>query len=187
MKKILALVLVLCMVFALCACGSSNGSSAGSDSAKTLKIGVFEPATGENGAGGQQEVLGIRYAHSLKPTATINGTEYKIELVEVDNQSDKTAAVTAAQSLVSQGVIGVLGTYGSGCAIAAGSTFADAKIPALGCSCTNPQVTAGCDVYFRLAFLDPFQGTVLANYAYKELGVDTYWVITIAVVRCNIN
>lgn len=176
MKKILALVLVLCMVFALCACGSSNGSSAGSDSAKTLKIGVFEPATGENGAGGQQEVLGIRYAHSLKPTATINGTEYKIELVEVDNQSDKTAAVTAAQSLVSQGVIGVLGTYGSGCAIAAGSTFADAKIPALGCSCTNPQVTAGNEYYFRVCYIDPFQGTVMANYA-NNVGCKTAAVI----------
>ena len=36
-------------------------------------------------------------------------------------------------------------------------------------TCTNPQVTSGCDVYYRICFLDPFQGTVLANYA-KELG-----------------
>ena len=73
MKKILALLLALCMVFALCACGSStsgtSSSSAPSDSSAaagdTIKIGVFEPATGENGAGGQQEVIGIRYANSV--------------------------------------------------------------------------------------------------------------------------
>ncbi len=167
MKKLLALILALCMVFALCACGAAAkpGDSASSSSNATIKIGVFEPATGENGAGGQQEVLGIRYANSLKPTVTIGGKTYDVKLVEVDNQSDKSAAVTAAQSLISEGVVGVLGSYGSGVSIAAGSTFAQAKVPAVGCSCTNPQVTLGNDYYFRVCFLDPFQGTVMANYA----------------------
>ncbi|MCQ2558866.1 MAG: ABC transporter substrate-binding protein, partial [Oscillospiraceae bacterium] len=36
---------------------------------------------------------------------------------------------------------------------------------------------ADCDVYFRICFLDPFQGTVLANYAYKELGVTTAYTL----------
>ena len=40
-------------------------------------------------------------------------------------------------------------------------------------TCTNPQVTAGNTHYFRICFLDPFQGTVLANYAYSELGAKT--------------
>ena len=181
MKKILALVLALCMVFALCACGSGSGTGTSGTSStasanKELKIGVFEPATGENGAGGQQEVLGIRYAQSLNPTVTIAGTTYNIKLVEVDNQSDKSAAVTAAQSLISSGVIAVLGSYGSGVSIAAGSTFKDNKIPAVGCSCTNPQVTQGNDYYFRVCFLDPFQGTVMANYA-KSQGCKTAAVI----------
>lgn len=112
-----------------------------------------------------QEVLGIRYANTVAPTVKIGDKEYNVELVEVDNQSDKTAAVTAAQQLVSSGVIGVLGSYGSGVSIAAGETFASALIPAIGCSCTNPQVTAGNEYYFRVCFLDPFQGTVMANYA----------------------
>lgn len=168
MKKTLAIVLALCMVFALCACGGGGGKPADGDTAKTLKVGVFEPTTGENGAGGMQEVLGIRYANTVKPTVTIGGETYNIELVEVDNQSDKTAAVSAAQNLISSGVIGVLGSYGSGVSIAAGSTFAEAQIPAIGCSCTNPQVTYGNDYYFRVCFLDPFQGTVMANYAKSE-------------------
>ena len=76
--------------------------------------------------------------------------------------------MTAAQKLVSDGVVAVLGSYGSGVSIAAGPTFAEAKIPAIGCSCTNPQVTAGCEYYFRVCYLDPFQGSVLAQYAFEE-------------------
>ncbi len=165
MKRILALVMAFTLAaMCLTACGG-GGNNAGTDNGDVIKIGVFEPTTGENGGGGVQEVLGARYANSIRSTVTVGGKEYKIELVEVDNQSDKSAAVTAAQTLVSNGVKAVIGSYGSGVSIAAGSTFADAKIPAVGCSCTNPQVTAGNDYYFRVCFLDPFQGTVMANYA----------------------
>lgn len=184
MKKLFALALASVMTVSLAACGggTDNGGDAAATAAgtpisgDTIKIGVFEPTTGENGGGGMQEVLGIRYANQVAPTVDINGTTYNIELVEVDNQSDKTAAVTAAQSLISSGVVGVLGSYGSGVAIAAGQTFADASVPAIGCSCTNPQVTLGNDFYFRTCFLDPFQGTVMASYA-KDLGYSTAAII----------
>ena len=66
--------------------GCSSGSS-GSAGGKTVKIGVFEPASGDNGAGGKQEVLGIEYANSVAPTVDIGGETYNVELVEVDNQS----------------------------------------------------------------------------------------------------
>lgn len=149
----------------LSACSSkSTGGSGG----KVIKIGVFEPLTGENGGGGFQEVLGMRYANEVYPTVEIDGVTYDIQLVEVDNKSDKTEAVSAAQSLISSDVKVVLGSYGSGVSIAAGSFFEEAKIPAIGASCTNPQVTLGNDYYFRVCFLDPFQGTVMANYAYQS-------------------
>ena len=181
MKKVLALTLSACMSMGLMTgCGSSSAgssSSGGSSDAKVIKIGVFEPTTGENGGGGFQEVLGIRYANKVHPTVKVGEDEYKIELVEVDNKSDKTEAVNAAQKLVSEKVSVVLGSYGSGVSIAAGQIFADAKIPAIGCSCTNPQVTQGNDFYFRVCFLDPFQGTVMANYA-TDNGAKTAAIIT---------
>ena len=182
MKKFIALALASVMTFSLAACGgggSDEAAVAGTPiSGDTIKIGVFEPTTGENGGGGMQEVLGIRYANTVAPTVDINGTTYNIELVEVDNQSDKTAAVTAAQSLISSGVVGVLGSYGSGVSIAAGQTYAEAGVPAIGCSCTNPQVTLGNDFYFRTCFLDPFQGTVMASYAAEEMGYKTAAIIS---------
>ncbi|WP_313527101.1 ABC transporter substrate-binding protein [Anaerotignum sp.] len=178
MKKFLALTMSAVLMLSLAACGSSSSDDSAANDAPatagiaiegdTIKIGVFEPTTGENGGGGMQEVLGMRYANQVNPTVDINGTTYNIQLVEVDNQSDKTAAVTAAQSLISSGVVAVLGSYGSGVSIAAGQTFADAQVPAMGASCTNPQVTLGNDFYFRTCFLDPFQGTVMASYAIEQ-------------------
>ena len=161
MKKILALTLVFVMVFALC---STQAFAAD----KSIKIGVFEPTSGQNAAGGKKEILGIEYAHSLYPTITINGEEYNIELVQADNGSDTAKAPSAAQLLISKDVSVVVGTYGSGCAIAGGEYFAKAKIPAVGTSCTNPQVTLGNDYYFRICYIDPFQGAVMASYAVKS-------------------
>ena len=165
MKKLLSLTLALVMVFALC----SFGSVAYADN-PVVKIGVFEPQSGDNGAGGKQEILGMQYANTLTPTVEIDGTTYDVELVFADNASSNDKAPTAAQTLISSGVSVVLGSYGSGVSIAASDTFDAAGVPAIGVTCTNPQVTAGCDVYFRICFLDPFQGTVLANFAKNELG-----------------
>ena len=172
MKKFLAMMLALAMALSLAACGGSSddgSGDSGNSGDKVIKIGVFEPQSGDNGAGGKQEILGMQYANSLTPTIEIGGETYKVELVYADNASSNDKAPTAAQTLISSGVSIVLGSYGSGVSIAAGDTFSAARVPAVGVTCTNPQVTSGCDVYFRICFLDPFQGTVLANYA-KELG-----------------
>ncbi|MDD6283473.1 MAG: ABC transporter substrate-binding protein [Oribacterium sp.] len=185
MKKIVALGMTAAMALNLAACGSSSSGSAASGAAasksasgdKVIKIGVFEPTTGENGGGGFQEVLGIRYANQTHKTVKLGDDEYTIELVEVDNKSDKTEAVNAANKLMGEKVSGVIGSYGSGVSIAAGQIFADAKVPAVGASCTNPQVTEGNDYYFRVCFLDPFQGTVMANYAMQN-GYKTAAVLT---------
>ena len=187
MKKLSAFLMSLVMVAGLLAgCGggdkaATSDSSAPADSAasanKVVKIGVFEPQTGDNGAGGKQEILGMQYANYVQPTVEIGGETYDVQLEIVDNRTSAENGPSAAAELVNRGVSVVLGSYGSGVSIAAGDTFSAAQVPAIGVTCTNPQVTSDCDVYFRICFLDPFQGTVLANYAYKELGVDTAYLL----------
>jgi branched-chain amino acid transport system substrate-binding protein len=173
MKKVLAILLIVCMSTLLIAgCGGKN---AGGD---TIKIGVFEPSSGDNGAGGKQEVLGIQFAHSQVNTVEIGGKTYKIELQIVDNESSTDKAPSAAQTLVSGGCNLVLGSYGSGVSIAASDVFGKAGIPVIGISCTNPQVTLGNEHYFRICYLDPFQGTVLANYAVDEYNAKTAYILT---------
>ena len=172
MKKIEFLALLAALaVLLLSACGESSkngGDSSGDAADGVVKIGVFEPASGDNGAGGKQEVLGVQYAQTVQPTVEIGGKNYKVELEIVDNESDNAKGYTAATDLVSRGVSLVLGSYGSAVSIAAGDVFRNAEVPAIGISCTNPQVTAENPYYFRICFLDPFQGTVLANYAWDK-------------------
>ena len=180
MKKLMAAVLALVMALSLAACGGKSDSQdaqSGDSGNKVVKIGVFEPQTGDNGAGGKQEILGMQYANYVQPTVEIGGETYDVKLEIVDNRTTPENGKSAAAELVNRKVSMVLGSYGSGVSMAGGEVFQEAGLPALGTSCTNPQVTAGCDVYFRLAFLDPFQGTVLANYAYKELGVTTAYTL----------
>ena len=169
-KRILAVLMAAVLTVSLTACGGSKKEAAASGNSDTIKIGVFEPQSGDNGAGGKQEILGMQYANVKTPTVEVGGKTYNVELVYADNASANDKAPSAAQTLISAGCSVVLGSYGSGVSIAAGDTFKAAGVPAIGVTCTNPQVTSDCEVYFRICFLDPFQGTVLANYAKNELG-----------------
>ena len=206
MKKLIAVLLCIHMVhcvFAGCASSSAPAASestsaeepksdasaeapaaeesASSEEAasgdKVVKIGVFEPQTGDNGAGGKQEVLGMQYANYVQPTVEIGGETYDVKLEIVDNRTTAENGPSAASELMNRGVSIVLGSYGSGVSMAGGTVFQEAGVPAIGVTCTNPQVTSDCSVYYRICFLDPFQGTVLANYAYKELGVTTAYTL----------
>ena len=171
MKKLFAVLLAACMVLSLCACSASGGKS--DSCAKVIKIGVFEPSSGDSASGGKKEILGMQYANSQVPEVTLGGQTYKVELVYGDNGSSTDKAPSAASSLVSAGVSVVLGSYGSGVSMAGGPKFEEAGIPAIGVTCTNPNVTAGNSYYFRICFLDNFQADVLANFAMDKFDAKT--------------
>ena len=86
MKKIIALILTALMlvsVFAAC------GEKADGD---VVKIGIYEPASGSNGAGGKQEALGIKYANSIQPTVDIGGKTYIINYLDLAPELTKSLA-----------------------------------------------------------------------------------------------
>ncbi|OOM81424.1 ABC transporter substrate-binding protein [Clostridium sp. BL-8] len=167
MKRKISLLLLLVMTtsFTLAGCNSNSNKKVYVDS-DVIKIGVFEPMTGANAAGGQLETEGAKLANKLYPTVLGK----KVELVFADNKSDKVEAASAAANLIEQEhVNAIIGSYGSGFSMAAGDVVQEAKVPAVGVTCTNPLVTAGNDYYFRVCFIDPFQGTVMAKYAANKL------------------
>ena len=171
MKKLLAIslsVVMLVSVFAGCPASASTD---------IVKIGSFQALSGSNGANGKQQNGGIEFAHYQAPTVEIGGKTYTVEIVFADNQSSTAVAPSAAQTLVAAGVSIVLGSIGSGVSIAASDTFGDAGIAYIGTTNTNPQVTLGNDHMFRLAFLDPFQGTVLAGLAKEKFGASKAYVL----------
>lgn len=176
MKKVLAISLAVCLIgMMLAGCASKPSSSAGGD---VIKIGVYEPSSGDNGAGGKQEVLGMEFANTVVNTVDIGGKSYKVQLEIVDNESSNDKGPSAAANLVSAKVSIALGSYGSGVSIAASDVFKNAGIPVIGASCTNPQVTQGNTHYFRVCYLDPFQGTVLANFAVDEIKAKKAYILT---------
>ncbi len=161
-KKLLSLLAVSALATGLMAgCG---GEEKAADS-NVVKVGVFLPLTGDNAAGGELELRGIKLANKLHPEVLGK----KVELVVADNKSDKAEAASVAARLIEKDkVSAIVGSYGSSLSMAAGNIVKENKVPAVGTSCTNPQVTANNDYYFRACFIDPFQGKVMAEYAHQN-------------------
>lgn len=174
---LLALVLTLSLVFTGCSQQPADSNDTGQKTetpstpsdggSDVIKIGVFEPLTGANAAGGAIEADGIKMANELYPEVLGK----KVELVVVDNKSDKVEAANAVERLIDkENVVAIIGSWGSSFSMAAGDAVRNAQIPAVAASATNPLVTLNNDYYFRVCFIDPFQGNVTANYAVNNLG-----------------
>lgn len=136
--------------------------------ADPVKIGVYLPLTGQNAFGGQLELEGVQLANKEMPTV-LDGRP--VELVVVDNKSDKVEAANAVKRLIERDkVVALIGSYGSSLAMAGAEITEKAKVPGVGTSCTNPLVTMGKKYYFRACFIDPYQGAAAATYAVEKLG-----------------
>lgn len=161
--KIAALAMAMalsCAVQTVSAADTANASD-------PIKIGVYLPLTGQNAFGGQLELEGVQLAHQEMPTVLGR----PVELVVVDNKSDKVEAANAVKRLIERDkVVAFIGTYGSSLAMAGAEIAENAKVPGVGTSCTNPLVTQGKDYYFRACFIDPYQGAAAATYAHDNLG-----------------
>jgi len=133
-----------------------------------IKLGIAEPMTGAMAVGGELCMRGYELAHEQKPE--VLGKQ--VELVLVDNKSDKVEAASAVSRLIERdGVVAVFVSYGSGMAIPGGEVANKAGIPLLSGTATNPLVTQGKDFVFRTCFIDPFQGEVMARYTFENLGI----------------
>ena len=138
--------------------------------ADTIKVGVYLPITGGNAVGGQLELDGVKLAHKDMPTVLGK----KVEIIVLDNKSDKVEAANAVKRLVEkEKVNAIIGTYGSSLAMAGGEVAEKAKTPMVGTSCTNPLVTQGKKYSFRVCFIDPFQGAGAAAFAKDVLKAKT--------------
>jgi len=135
-----------------------------------IKIGVNETMTGWGAPYGDMTWKGIQLAHEHKPEVLGK----PIELILVDNKSEKSESAIAAQRLVEvENVVAVIGVNSSSMAMAQNEVLDKAKIPAIGPACTNPLVTLDKPYAYRAAFIDPFQGWAAAKFATDELGAKT--------------
>lgn len=167
MKRFFTVVMVCIMLFAMPALA-----------ADTIKIGEIATVTGDFAAYGVAETESVKMAvNEINAAGGIMGKQ--IELIMYDCRTRNEDMINAARRLVQQDkVAAVIGPSGSGLCLAASATFNQGKVPHLGTLPTNPKVTVGEDgkvkpYNFRICFLDPYQGKMLAIFAAQDLKAKT--------------
>jgi branched-chain amino acid transport system substrate-binding protein len=135
----------------------------------TLKVGEFASLTGKEATFGISSHEGTQLAmEEINAAGGLLGK--KIELLTEDTQSKAGEPATVVNKLVARdGVVAVLGEVASSRSLEAAPICQQNKIPMVSPSSTNPKVTETGDFIFRVCFIDPFQGTVMANFATKTL------------------
>jgi len=173
--------------FGLSACGKEEPPPPAPQKAATppppelaIKIGHVAPLTGNIAHLGKDNENGARLAveEINAKGVMIEGKKLKIELIGEDDQADPKTGTVVAQKLVDAKVNGVVGHLNSGTTIPASKIYADAGIPQISPSATNPTYTQqGFKTAMRVMANDIQQGKVLGDFAVQKLGAKTVAII----------
>ncbi|MDD5140639.1 MAG: ABC transporter substrate-binding protein [Verrucomicrobiales bacterium] len=165
-------------VIALFLTGCNKPSSAPGVGGDTIKVGEFASMTGSEATFGQSSHKGTALAiDDLNAAGGVLGK--KFELLMEDDQSQAGQPATVVRKLISRdGVVAILGEVASSRSLEAAPICQQNKIPMISPSSTNPKVTEAGDYIFRVCFIDPFQGTVMANFALHTLHLKNVAVLT---------
>jgi branched-chain amino acid transport system substrate-binding protein len=161
-----ALALGLALALAIPGCGGGGGSSK-----EELVVGEYGSLTGNDADFGQSTKRGVELAlEELTRTKEGKVGGLPVRVVVEDDQGKPEEAATVVQKLINQDrVIAVIGEVASGRSMAAGPICQAAGVPMISPSSTNPRVTEIGDYIFRMCFIDPFQGTVMAKFTAQNL------------------
>jgi branched-chain amino acid transport system substrate-binding protein len=137
--------------------------------ADTIRVGEYASLTGKEASFGQSSHKGIVLAfEEINAAGGVLGK--KIELLTEDNQTKPGESATAAKKLIARDkVVALLGEVASGRSLEAAPVAQANKIPMIAPAATNPKVTQTGSYIFRVCFIDPFQGTVMAKFAQSDL------------------
>ncbi|HEY8900088.1 MAG TPA: ABC transporter substrate-binding protein [Chthoniobacterales bacterium] len=133
--------------------------------ANEIVVGEFAALTGGTASFGQSSHKGTQMAiDEINAAGGLLGK--KVKLVTEDDQSKAGEPATVVRKMISRdGIVALLGEVASSRSLEAGPIAQQNKIPMISPASTNPKVTQVGDYIFRICFIDPFQGTVLAKFA----------------------
>jgi branched-chain amino acid transport system substrate-binding protein len=168
MKRLIPLVMLAAVALSVAVAGCKKEGSSGA-SANEIVLGHFASMTGDTATFGTSSDEGIRLAlDEINAKGGVLGK--KVKVLTEDDRSQADEAKTAASKLIHQDrVVALLGEISSSKSIAAAPVAQEAKIPMVSPGSTNPKVTELGDYIFRVCFIDPFQGTAMANFAMNNL------------------
>jgi branched-chain amino acid transport system substrate-binding protein len=149
--------------------GETGASGGSADGEKVIKVGEFASLSGKEAAFGKSSHNGTVLAiDEINAAGGVLGKPFK--LIYEDNRSTPGESATIVKKLISRDkVVAILGEVASGRSLEAAPICQQNKIPQISPSSTNPQVTEMGDYIFRVCFIDPFQGTVMAKFAKDTL------------------
>jgi len=149
------------------ACERKSGGV--SDTTGDILVGFYGSLTGDGASFGQSSREGAELAvDELNTAGGVLGR--KLRLLVEDDQSKPEEASNAVTKLVTQDkVVAVIGEVASRRTLAAAPISQRYQIPMITPASTNEKVTEVGDYVFRVCFIDPFQGEVLAKFAYNDL------------------
>ena len=155
--------------FGLADVAAATSRRDGKPAATPIKVGEFASLTGKEATFGISSHEGTLLAiEEINAAGGVLGK--KIELLTEDTQSKPGEPATVVNKLIARdGVVAILGEVASSRSLEAAPICQQNKIPMISPSSTNPKVTEVGDYIFRVCFIDPFQGTVMANFATKTL------------------
>jgi branched-chain amino acid transport system substrate-binding protein len=135
-----------------------------------ILVGLYGSLTGDGASFGQSSREGVELAvEEINKAGGLLGGR-KIKLLVEDDQSKPEEASNAVTKLITQDkVVGVIGEVASRRSLAAGPVCQKYQTPMISPASTNERVTEIGDYIFRVCFIDPFQGEVLAKFAYNDL------------------
>ena len=172
-----SIVLAMTLLVSCLPAGRDRNSTADSGKGDIL-VGEYGSMTGPQATFGQSTHNGIMLAmDEINAAGGVNNR--KIRVITEDDQSKAEEAANAVTKLISQNnVIGVLGEVASSSSLAAAPICQSNKVPMITPSSTNERVTQVGDYIFRVCFIDPFQGEVMAKFAINTLKAKTAAVLT---------
>ena len=143
-----------------------------------IKVGEFASLTGKEAAFGQSSHKGTLLAvEEINAAGGVLGR--KIQLITEDNQSKAGESATIAKKLISRDkVVALIGEVASMRSLEAAPIAQQFRIPMISPSSTNPKVTEIGNYVFRVCFIDPFQGVVMAKFARNSLKLKRVAVLT---------
>ena len=138
-----------------------------------IRIGVIASITGSIPNVGKSTVEAAQMAAQEINDAgglEVAGKKYTVTLVIEDDQDKAETAVAVAEKLINQEyVVALIGPQASRNAIPVSNVAENAHIPMISPWSTNPDTTTDKQYVFRVAFIDPFQGQVMARFSFEEL------------------
>lgn len=153
--------------------GTSTTAASQNLDVTSIKVGEYISETGETSTFGVESNAGVMFAVDELNAAggiEVGGKKLQVEVEKQDDQSKADEAKTIAVKFASDDkVVAVIGEVASSRSKTAAPEFQRAGIPMISPSSTNPDVTKVGDYIFRVCFIDPFQGYVMAKFATEEL------------------